>query len=83
MSSVAEIEAAISQLSQEDFARLSAWFDETRQAQWDRQIESDSNSGGLDFLLKEVEKDAVSGLKIFVPSSVYLTEGSSGSPSCL
>ncbi|HTD68565.1 MAG TPA: hypothetical protein VK846_18745 [Candidatus Limnocylindria bacterium] len=61
MSSVAEIEAAIARLNPADFAQLSAWFDEQRNRQWDRQIAADSGSGALDFLLKQVDEDIANG----------------------
>lgn len=61
MTSVAEIEAAIGRLSGEEFAELAQWFDEQRNLLWDRQIEKDSASGALDFLLKEVDEDIATG----------------------
>ena len=57
MSSVAEIEKAIANLSAQEFIELGRWFDTERNRKWDRQIEADSASGALDFLLKEVEED--------------------------
>ncbi len=61
MSSVAEIEDAISQLSRGDFAEVERWFDEERNRKWDQEIEADSKSGALDFLLREVEEDIAKG----------------------
>jgi hypothetical protein len=61
VSSVAEIEQAISRLSRGDFAELERWFDEERDRKWDQQIEADSKSGALDFLLREVEEDIAKG----------------------
>lgn len=61
MSSVAEIERAISQLSKGEFAELERWFDEERNRKWDQQIEADSKSGALDFLLREAEEDIAKG----------------------
>jgi hypothetical protein len=61
MSSVVEIEQAIAKLSRLEFAELVRWFDEERNRKWDQQIEVDSKSGALDFLLREVEEDAAQG----------------------
>lgn len=61
MSSVAEIERAIAQLSTRDFVELGRWFDAERNRQWDRQIEDDSASGALDQLLREVGQDIAAG----------------------
>ena len=61
MSSVAEIEKAIAKLSAQEFVELERWFDAERNRKWDRQIEADSASGALDFLLKEVEEDVARG----------------------
>ena len=61
MGSIAEIEQAIAKLSDQDFVEFERWFDEERNRKWDRQIEADSASGALDFLLKEVEEDIAQG----------------------
>jgi len=61
MSSIAEIEQAIAKLSTQEFVEFERWFDEERNRKWDRQIEADSASGALDFLLKEVDEDIAQG----------------------
>ena len=61
MGSVAEIELAIAKLSADEFVELERWFDAERNRKWDRQIEADSDSGALDFLLREVEEDIAKG----------------------
>jgi hypothetical protein len=61
MSSVAELEQAIAKLSLQEFVEFERWFDVERNRKWDRQIEADSASGALDFLLKEVEEDIAKG----------------------
>ena len=61
MGSVAEIEQAIAKLSPREFAELGQWFDALRNREWDRQLEADSGSGALDFLLKEVDEDIAQG----------------------
>jgi hypothetical protein len=61
MGSIAEIEQAITKLSRREFAELEQWFDAQRNREWDRQLEADSASGALDFLLKEVDEDIAQG----------------------
>ncbi len=53
MSNVAEIKTAIEVLPEEDYVQLRQWFSEKDWQRWDRQIEADSESGKLDFLIKE------------------------------
>ncbi len=47
MSSVPDIEQAISRLSRGEFVELERWFDAERNREWDRQIEEDERSGKL------------------------------------
>ena len=61
MSTVDEIEAAISNLPPQDFARLRDWLLERDNLRWDKQIEEDAASGRLDHLIKEIESDIASG----------------------
>jgi hypothetical protein len=56
MSSIAEIEQAVAKLSAQEFVEFERWFDEERNRKWDQQIEADSASVALDFLLKEVRR---------------------------
>lgn len=53
MSTVEEIKSAISALSKEDYIHLREWFSEKDWKQWDKEIERDSASGKLDFLMEE------------------------------
>jgi hypothetical protein len=62
MSRVEEIEAAIEQLSPEEFRRVAQWFYDREQAQWDEQLDRDSAAGRLDFLFDEAAKEAEHGL---------------------
>jgi hypothetical protein len=57
VSTVDEIEAAISNLPPQDFARVRDWLLERDNLLWDRQIEEDSASGRLDPLVAEIERD--------------------------
>lgn len=53
MTKVDKIKAAIEALPEEDYVQLRQWFSEKDWEKWDRQIEADSESGRLDFLIKE------------------------------
>lgn len=55
--SVQEIEKAITQLTPEELAELSAWFADYQAKVWDEQIERDLDAGRLDALLKEVDAE--------------------------
>jgi hypothetical protein len=59
--SVTEIEAAISSLPPQDFARLRDWFMERDNELWDKQIAEDVRAGKLDFLIEEIEADIAAG----------------------
>jgi len=50
---VNEIKAAIEALSKDEFVQLRRWFSVMDWERWDRQIELDSESGKLDFLVRE------------------------------
>jgi len=50
MSTVAEIERAVEQLSPEELRAFRAWFAERDAAEWDRQFEADVAAGRLDAL---------------------------------
>ncbi len=53
MTQVELIQSQIQALPYKEFARLRQWFMETDWEKWDKQIEADSASGKLDFLLEE------------------------------
>ena len=53
MSTVEEIKSAISALSEEDYIHLREWLSGKDWEQWDKEIERDSSSGKLDFLMEE------------------------------
>ena len=53
MVGVAQIMEAIENLSEKDFLLLRKWFWEKDQQRWDKQIETDSASKKIDFLIKE------------------------------
>ena len=61
MSTVDEIEAAISNLPPQDFARVRDWLLEHDHLNWDKQMEEDAAAGRLNHLVEEIEKDITAG----------------------
>jgi hypothetical protein len=61
MSKLEKIQAAIESLSEEEYSRLREWFSEKDWEQWDKEIEVDSQSGKLDFLVKEALEEKSQG----------------------
>jgi hypothetical protein len=61
MSTIQEIEAAISQLSESDRAKLRDWLANLDQDEWDKQIADDEAAGRLDALADEALKDLREG----------------------
>jgi hypothetical protein len=59
MENLERIKQEIESLPKNDFIQLRNWFSDKAWKKWDRQIEEDSISGKLDFLMKEAleEKD--------------------------
>ena len=53
MTKVDEIKTAIESLPEDEFVQLREWFSEKDWEKWDRQIERDSESGKLNFLIEE------------------------------
>ena len=51
MMNVEMLEEQIAELDNDSFAKLRDWFVEFDQLRWEKQIEADSNSGKLDFLI--------------------------------
>jgi hypothetical protein len=61
MSKVEDIQGAIQSLSQDEYARLRRWFAARDWAAWDGEIEKDSDSGALDFLVEEALDEKAKG----------------------
>jgi len=61
MSKVERIQTEIESLSDEEYSKLRQWFSERDWEKWDRQIEEDSGSGKLDFLIKEALNEKSKG----------------------
>jgi hypothetical protein len=62
MSRVEEIEAAIDDLTAEEYRRIVQWFRKRDQGQRNSQLDSDSSAGKLDFLFSEAESESADGL---------------------
>ena len=56
MPNIAKIQEDILALSKTDYQQLKQWFNELEWDEWDRQIEEDSNTGKLDFLIAEARE---------------------------
>ncbi len=61
MTTVKEIEHAIEQLPSDQFSKIHDWIIEKDWDIWDTQIQKDSASGKLSFLVKEALQDAKTG----------------------
>jgi hypothetical protein len=61
VSSIQEIEKAVSSLSKEELKAFRAWFQEFDAEAWDRQFEADVKAGRLDKLADEALSDLDEG----------------------
>ena len=61
MSSVHEIEAAVSKLSPQELLAFRKWFSEFDAGAWDKQFEEDVTAGRLDALADEAIRDLREG----------------------
>lgn len=57
MKTVEEIEQAVDSLSYKEYAEFRRWFLERDWEEWDGEIAKDSDSGKLDFLVREAQAD--------------------------
>ena len=55
MSTVQEIEAAITQLEPRKIHAVADWLQEYREELWDKQTEADAKAGKLDSLIKKAK----------------------------
>lgn len=58
---LAEIQQAILELPESDYAQMSRWFHELDWKQWEAEIEQDSRDGKLDFLVAQAAQSQVGG----------------------
>lgn len=61
MTRLEELELAIESLSENEYSQFRRWFLERDWEKWDREIEADSTSGKLDFLVKEAQDAKAKG----------------------
>ena len=62
MTKLEDIEKAVTELSDEERAKLRAWLDELDEQAWDAQIERDAKAGKLDKLEAKALADYKAGL---------------------
>jgi hypothetical protein len=69
VSTVVEIESAITNLPKKEFWELATWFDDVKNRAWDEQMEADAAAGKLDFLFAEAAAERAKGkLKDWPPA---------------
>jgi hypothetical protein len=61
MIGVEEIERAIEELSDDEFARIARRVHTLEQERWDSEMDHDASAGRLDFLIAEVREDRTNG----------------------
>ena len=61
MSKVKEIQVAIESLLEEEYVRLRRWFSNKDWEKWDQEIQRNSDSGKIDFLIQEALEEKKSG----------------------
>ena len=64
MSTAEGIKSSISALSKKDYIHLREWFSEKDWEQWEEEIERDSASGKLNFLMEEAVAEKVAFQKV-------------------
>jgi len=61
MSKLDEIKANIESLPSEEFTEIFRWLSNRDWDRWDKEIESDSQAGRLDFLVREARDEKAGG----------------------
>ena len=61
MSTVEEIEKAVSRLEAKEYAKFRRWLSDCDNRKWDKRLDEDSRAGRLDRLAKEALKDLEQG----------------------
>ena len=74
MSTIEEIQTAISELSIEELSEFRAWFLEFEAKAWDQEFEQDVAAGRLDALAEEALRDLREGRVRFPNGEVRLAE---------
>lgn len=57
MSKIEQLKAEIERLPREEFAEIFRWLSERDWQRWDQEIAADSQSGNLDFLVREATEE--------------------------
>ncbi len=61
MSKIDKIKTEIESLPSEEFAEIFRWLSEKDWERWDKEIETDSQAGKLDFLVREAREEKSKG----------------------
>ena len=61
MTTVADISVAVKRLPKRELARFRKWFADYDAAVWDRQLATDAQTGKLDALVREAQRDHRAG----------------------
>jgi len=61
MSRVEALKAQIESLPSDEFAEIFRWLSEKEWERWDKEIEADSQTGKLDFLVSEGREEKAKG----------------------
>jgi hypothetical protein len=61
MSKIDELKAELESLPSDQFAEIFRWLSEKDWERWDKEIEADSQSGRLDFLVQEAREEKANG----------------------
>jgi len=61
MSKIDQLKAEIENLPSEEFTEIFRWLSEKDWERWDKEIEADSRSGRLDFLMREAQQEKDKG----------------------
>jgi len=61
MSKVDQLKSAIESLPEDEYVEFRQWFSERDWQRWDEQIDEDSKSGELNFLIDEAMDQKVKG----------------------
>jgi len=61
MAKIDDLKAEIERLPNEEFREIFRWLSEKDWERWDEEIESDSEAGKLDFLVREAREQKARG----------------------
>jgi hypothetical protein len=61
VSKIDQLKAEIENLPSEEFTEIFRWLSEKDWERWDKEIEADSQSGRLDFLVREAREEKTKG----------------------